>query len=254
MGAQRRWELFLELHAETPQQGPGSRETTERALRALPPLPASPHIVDMGCGSGRAALALARLVPDAKLTAVDLLPGFVDELASRAEGAGLADRIEPRVASMLEPGPIVPAADVIWCEGAIYNVGVEPGLRAFAEHLAPHGLVAFSELSWRVPVDEVPDEPLHFWQEAYPGIETRPGNRQRIVAAGFEPLGDFVIPESDWLDGYYAPLDRRAEALRAKYGDDPDLESVLEEQRAEVALFQRFHDVYGYVFYLARRR
>jgi len=42
------------------RQGPGSDAGTREALRRPGALPAAPRVLDLGCGSGRAALVLAR--------------------------------------------------------------------------------------------------------------------------------------------------------------------------------------------------
>ena len=246
------WQVFLEVHEGARQQGPGSDETTERALRALGSLPASPHIVDMGSGTGRQTLALARRVPDARLTTVDAWPGFVKVLEQRVAAAGLADRVSARVASMIDPGEIEPPADLIWSEGAIYNVGVEAGLETFHGWLADGGGVAFSEVSWLVDLEAVPDEPRDFWLGEYPGIATVEQNLERIQRAGFEPLDHFVLPLSDWAN-YYDSLDEEQAKLASKYADDPEALATLGSHAMERDLLKRFSDAYNYVFYVARK-
>jgi len=78
---------------------------------------------------------------------------------------------------MLESGVPSGSVDLIWSEGALYNVGVEPGLRVLRELLAPGGTIAFSELCW---LAEPAEEPLRFWQSAYPSMTTVVGTRSRI--------------------------------------------------------------------------
>lgn len=62
--------LFL-LHEGLAQCGPGSDAETMRAVQLLPPLPPAPRIVDLGCGTGRQSLVLARAL--GPLEAVDIL-------------------------------------------------------------------------------------------------------------------------------------------------------------------------------------
>lgn len=53
-------------------------------------------VLDVGCGPGFASIGLARLVgPTGRVTAVDLQPEMLEMLRIKADGLGLADRIDP---------------------------------------------------------------------------------------------------------------------------------------------------------------
>jgi SAM-dependent methyltransferase len=66
-------------------------------------MPAMPQVVaalnaggsalDVGCGSGRAAIALAQAYPSAKLFGYDGHPGSVERARANAKAAGVADRV-----------------------------------------------------------------------------------------------------------------------------------------------------------------
>ena len=66
-------------------------------------LPAIPHVVkaleeggsalDVGCGSGRCAIALAQAFPTAKLFGFDAHPGSLERARNNARAAGLGDRV-----------------------------------------------------------------------------------------------------------------------------------------------------------------
>ena len=75
-----RLDVFCELFAGCPQQGPGSDASTTRAFGLLPPLPERARIFDLGCGTGRQTLTLARLASHAEILAVDPLPTFLSVL------------------------------------------------------------------------------------------------------------------------------------------------------------------------------
>jgi ubiquinone/menaquinone biosynthesis C-methylase UbiE len=54
-------------------------------------------VLDVGCGAGFAALAMARLVgAQGKVVAVDVQPQMLAKVTRRAEKAGLAERIDTR--------------------------------------------------------------------------------------------------------------------------------------------------------------
>jgi 2-polyprenyl-3-methyl-5-hydroxy-6-metoxy-1,4-benzoquinol methylase len=49
--------------------------------------------VDVGCGSGRAPIAIAKAFPDARVTGVDVHAGSIERARARAEAEGVADRV-----------------------------------------------------------------------------------------------------------------------------------------------------------------
>ena len=76
-------DYIIDLHKFAERQGPGSTADTLRALDLMG-LPKDQDflIADIGCGSGGQTITLAQHT-DAKITAVDLFPGFLEELEKR---------------------------------------------------------------------------------------------------------------------------------------------------------------------------
>jgi hypothetical protein len=72
--------------------------------------------------------------------------------------------------------------------------------------------------------------------------------------AGYDVVATFTLPESAWWDEYYEPLAARVERMRPEAFSDPDLARAIEETEREIDLYRRYHDDYGYVFYLLRAR
>src|SRR5690606_19285179 len=115
-------EAIFRLFEGLPRQGPGSDACTREALRRLGPLPPTPRVLDLGCGSGRAALVLAETLR-AQVIAVDNHQPFLDQLRATARERGLQPLIETRCADMAAPGVPVGSVDLLWSEGAIYQLG-----------------------------------------------------------------------------------------------------------------------------------
>jgi len=77
-------QLLIDLHKLNPRLGPGSERTTRLALELSGLLGRSGlEVADLGCGTGASAITLAEHL-DARITAVDLFPEFLDELKRRA--------------------------------------------------------------------------------------------------------------------------------------------------------------------------
>jgi SAM-dependent methyltransferase len=243
-------QVFAELHGGLSQQGPGSDASTLRALGLVPYLPPAPRILDLGCGPGRQTLALARAT-DGHVTAVDTQPAFLAQLEAGAAEAGLAERITTRCESMDALALPDASFDLLWSEGALYSVGFERGLAALRRLLRPGGALAATELCWLV--ENPPAAARAFWQQAYPQLARREANRAVLEHAGYRVLADFVLPESDWWDGYYTELERRIAALRARRESDVDALTALTHAQDEIDLKRAHPDAYGYVFFVARR-
>jgi serine/threonine-protein kinase HipA len=243
-------QVFAELHAGLAQQAPGSDASTLRALAAVPYLPAAPRILDVGCGPGRQTLALARAT-GGHVTAVDTQAAFLAQLEARAAAAGLAERVTTRCESMAALALPDAGFDLLWSEGALYSVGFERALRALRRLLRPGGALAATELCWLQ--DDPPVPARVFWRAAYPALATREANRALLRASGYVVVADFVLPASDWWQGYYAELEPRIAALRARCAGDVAALSALANAQDEIDLFRAHPGAYGYVFFVARR-
>jgi SAM-dependent methyltransferase len=242
-------ELLIELHEGLDRLGPGTAEATAQALALCAGLPAEPAVLDVGCGTGASTLELARRT-NGRITAVDLAPSTLATLRARAAAAGLADRIETVPADMADLPFADASFDLVWSEGAIYMLGFAAGLRAWRPLLRPGGWLAATELSW---LATPPPEAAAWWAVEYPGMGSVEQNRAVAEAAGFRVAQTFALPAEAWTEGYYAPLRARLEPLLAAHPDDPIATAVVEATRAEMELFDRFGDAYGYVFYVLQR-
>jgi SAM-dependent methyltransferase len=242
---------FFALHHGLPREAPGSRESTARALALALPLPATPRVLDIGCGPGMQTMDLAELLPGASIVAVDLHPAFVAETRRRAEERGVAQRVEARAANMTALPFDDASFDLVWCEGAVYVMGLPAALAAWRRLLRPGGRLALTEAVWLT--DDPPQAVRQWWHAGYPAMTDVPGCRAIIEQAGYELRGDFVLPASAWWDEYYRPLQARMEALAAAQGDDPVVARVLDEHREEIAMYERHGDCYGYAFFVMTR-
>lgn len=248
-------QLLLDLHQRGPRQGPGGDAQTHRAVELAglgpsPPLESRAlKVADLGCGSGAPTLQLARSL-NARITAVDLFPEFLQTLEERAEAVGLADRIETVQASM-EDLPLDEGEwDVLWSEGAIYNVGFEAGVRDWRRFLKPGGILAVSEATWFTA--ERPAEIQEYWHAHYPEIDLASAKIAALEASGYSPLGYFVLPERCWLENYYRPLEDRFEGFLQRHGHTEEARAVVAQQREEIAMYERYKACYGYGFYVSR--
>ena len=187
--------LLADLHKAGLRQGPGSPDVTRRAM-VLAGLDGSRplEIADIGCGTGAASLELARML-DARITAVDFLPSFLDVLRQRAQAQGLG-RIITLEASM-DALPFTDASfDVIWSEGAVYNMGFEAGIAAWKRFLKPGGKLVLSEITWTTAAR--PQTITDYWTAQYPEIDTASAKLAVLERHGYRPEGYFLLPFCCW--------------------------------------------------------
>jgi ubiquinone/menaquinone biosynthesis C-methylase UbiE len=234
---------LIELHRGLERQGPGDASFSRQLLQQLGPLPANLRAADLGCGSGAAALLLAEHY-QCKVMAVDSCSVFIEELKLRAHQAGLAHLVTPVEADMAALDWPPACIDLLWSEGAAYNLGFERALVLWRPFLKEGGIAVISEMSWFT--HEAPQPAVDFWHEAYPTMGSESENIDRARRAGYQVLSIQRLPSEAWWKNYYTPL--RARMLQLEM--TPAMQAVVHETETEMALFERFSDTYGYTFYI----
>ena len=241
--------LFWEIHSGLPQEGPGDDSSTLKALSLIPDIPPDPSILDIGCGPGRQTIALAKQT-GGQIIALDKHQPFLEEVEKRAKVEGLSNSIMLKRCLMADLDFDEKSFDIIWSEGAIYIMGFRKGLEYWKRFVKPGGAVAVTEISWLT--DNPPDETRRFWHENYPAMKSVDENLKIIDNLGYSLLSHFTLPESSWED-YYLPLEKRIAGLRVKYEGNKEAQKFLDVEQAEIHLYHKYRDVYGYVFYVMRK-
>ncbi len=245
-------DLLVDLHLRNPRQGPGSDADTLHAFHLTGVDVNQPlAIADLGCGTGASSLCLASHLPHAHITAVDFLPEFLAELENRAGKAGLDSRITTCEASMDSLPLAEESLELIWSEGAVYNIGFERGIREWKRYLKPGGILVVSEITWLT--SSRPDELQTFWDEQYPEIDTASGKISVLEQNGYVLKGYFPLSLQSWMDTYYRPLQAGFSDFLARQHQSIDAVEVVEAEKREMDLFQRHHEYVSYGVYVAEK-
>ena len=241
-------DIFYDLYAWLPRAGPGDDGSTERALGMCGELAATPRTLDVGCGPGRQTLVLARRC--ASVVGLDNHLPFLTRLRADAVGAGLADRIELVQADMAAMPFPHSSFDLVWSEGAAYQMGTEAACTAWRSLLREPGYLALTE-ACRLR-DELPAEVERCWADE--GIELLDvdGVIGLVAQAGYDVIGHFVLPESSWWRQYYTPLEQRIPVIEKRYPNEPAAAEVIEGARYEIETYRKHAACYGYLFVVAR--
>jgi SAM-dependent methyltransferase len=212
-------------------------------------LPASPRILDLGCGSGAQTVHLVQLTAG-HIVAVDLHASNIANLRSRLEQIELVHRVEARVADMTQLEFETGSFDLVWSEGALYNVGLARALETCHGLLVPGGYLAFTDAVWRT--DDPPAQVRAAFAD-YPGMGKVSDALALIKRSGLTSVGHFDLPDEAWWDDFYEPMERRIEQLRVVHADAPDALATLDELAQEPQMHRQHSAHYGYAFFVARR-
>jgi len=179
-------------------EAPFERGPRRAGIRLLAPRPGE-RILDAGCGPGDALVTLAGAVgPAGRATGVDLSPAMIGRARRRIQDAGLADRVELRVAD---------AAALPWPDGSfdaafasftleLFDTPEIPAvLGEWRRVLRPGGRLVVVSLSRAAPVGRLTHayERLH---DRFPALlDCRPIRAAEAVAAcGFAVAGHVILP------------------------------------------------------------
>ena len=242
--------LICDYFSLLQRQGPGSPEATVKALDFIKGLDEDSLIADLGCGSGGQTMTLAQHTPG-KITGVDLFPKFIDIFNENARCLGLEKRVQGLVGDMGNP-PFEPGSlDLVWSEGAIYNVGFENGIKLWKTFLKAGGYLALTEACWFS--GERPAEIHDFWVDAYPEIDTIPVKMAQLQKAGYAVKACFVLPENCWTEHFFAPQKKTQPLFLSNYPSNEMAESLVKNMRREAELYDKYKEYYGYVFFIAQK-
>ena len=235
------------LFADMDKLGPGDDADSLYVLRSLPKHRFS-VVVDAGCGAGRQTLVLAEEL-NTPIEAIDLYQPFLNRLKRQAKQNGVANLVRTHCMDMKDIPRVFPDVDLLWAEGAAYNIGFANALRTWATAINPDGFVVASELCWLR--DEIPSVVKEFFKIGYPDMQSVPQNIATAEDAGYKLFNTYTLPAKAWVKDYYDVLEPRAKSLVDH--PDPSVRDFAVETIQEIETFRASEDSYGYVFYILQR-
>src|SRR6516164_2861500 len=115
--------------------GPGGNDHTLHVLRLLPKWEFR-VVVDAGCGTGRQTIALANELGTV-VHAVDSHEPFLNDLMRRAREARVDQLVQVHCMDMKDIPGVFRDIDLLWSEGAAYNIGFSNALAIWAFAMVP---------------------------------------------------------------------------------------------------------------------
>jgi ubiquinone/menaquinone biosynthesis C-methylase UbiE len=242
--------LIVDYFSSLERQGPGSPEATLKALGFVDNLTDDAKIADLGCGTGGQTRLLAQHCPGT-ITGIDLAAKFIELFNEQSAEMNMQDRVRGVVGSMDDLPFKEEEFDLIWSEGAIYNIGFERGLHQWRKFLKKGGHLAVTDASWLS--EERPDEIDQFWNDAYPEIDTIANKVAQMQQARYVPVAIFVLPEYCWTDNFYSPQAEVQKLFLRNHPGNQAAKALVQNERHEAQLYRKYKDYYGYVFYIGKK-
>src|SRR5262249_22064756 len=211
--------------------GPGGNDHTLHVLRLLPKQQVR-VVVDAGCGTGRQTIALAKR-PGTVVHAFDPHEPFLNDLMRRAREARVDQLVQVHCMDMKDIPGVFRDIDLLWSEGAAYNIGFSNALATWASAIVPGGFAVISELSWLK--EQAPDAVTEFFRSGYPDMQSVQHNIAVAESTGYKLLTTYALPRQAWIDGYYDILVHRAKALVDH--PDPSVRDFAAETVREIEVF-----------------
>jgi SAM-dependent methyltransferase len=225
------WAYPPALFARRAAAAQGQITPSTTAARAA--LPAGGVVLDVGCGAGAAALALADQA--GTLIGVDAAPNLLADFAARAQATGRA--VQTVLGAWPAVAPQTPVADVVVCHHVVYNVADLPAfIRALTAHA--RGRVVL-ELTARHPLADLNALWLRFHRLVRPVAPTADTALAVLREMGLAPeRQDWLAPAAGPNGGFAQPADlvawtRRRLCLPATR--DPEIAAALTEQLGDPA-------------------
>lgn len=243
-------DLIIDLHRNSDRQGPGSEKATLKALSFMKFPSRKLQVADLGCGSGGQTITLAKNL-NAEISALDLFSEFLEDLAEKLDREGLQHKVTT-IAGSMDNLPFEKASfDLIWSEGAIYNMGFEKGIQAWKPYLKSGGYLAVSELTWIT--NSRPEAIERYWNSQYPEISVASKKIAQLEANGYVLVGYFYLNENSWMQHYYQPLQNRTADFLKRNQDSGLAMEVIQEYQDEIAMYHKYKAYFSYGFYIAQK-
>ena len=227
--------------------GPGGNSHTLHVLRLLPERRFN-VIVDAGCGTGRQTMVLANELRTI-VHAVDSYAPFLNDLTRRAEDAKIGHLVQAHRMDMRDIPAVFQPIDLLWSEGAAYNIGFANALTIWAPAITPGGCAVVSELAWLR--ENIPESASEFFRSCYPDMQAVDHNVATAENAGYRVLHTYTLPTQAWEEGYYEQLEPRARKLVNH--KVPAVRDFALETIKEIEIFRSSENSYCYVFYVLQR-
>lgn len=257
-------ELIVDFYKNMDYLGPGSVDDTKKALTFIKFNHENLKVADIGCGTGRQTETLVNEL-NGEIIAVDFLKEFLESTKNRfsklfkIEDCAMLEKFHfsksnkniKIVYADMESLPFEDNEfDLIFSEGAIYNIGFKKGIHEWKRFIKPNGFLAVSEISWLTK--KRPKELENFWKSSYSEIDTSENKISQLENEDYRVIASFPLPINSW-ENYYFNVQKNIIGFLKRNDYSNEAKNFVNECKEEIAIFEKYNMYYSYVFYIAQK-
>lgn len=108
-----------------------------------------------------------------------------------------------------------------------------------------------SEITW-LKADRLPEIQSH-WDGEYPEIDLASAKMGILERHGYRPDAYFFLPPHRWFENYYHPMQNGFDAFLRRNGESAQAKEIVEAEKVEIALYEKYGDHYSYGVYIAQK-
>lgn len=238
--------FFFEIFEQLSRLAPGDDFYSLKALSLVELPDHKLQVLDLGCGTGIHSMMLLKQL-DAHIFSVDIHKPFIDNFQKHVQFKNLQDSFTLINSDMAQLDLPKASFDLIWSEGALYNVGISNGLKICRQLLKDKGYMVFSDMNWLTP--NRPTQAVEFWNKEYPQMTTVDKTIELIKENGFKFEEYLRLPIPAHTENYYRPL---SDVLK-KYHTEKltsEQQQIIDEIQLEIDIYKKYKGNFGYVFYI----
>ncbi|MFZ7137205.1 MAG: class I SAM-dependent methyltransferase [archaeon] len=168
-------------------------------------------ILDVGCGSGIPTIELAKL-SGGRILGIDTDQKELEKLDKKILKEGISNRVSTRNCSILDIDCPDETFDIIWAEGSLHMVGFENGLKQLRHLLRKGGFLV-----------------------AHDGVNDVSSTLNETSKLGYSLVAQFVLPENEWWENYFEPLER----LIQECSKNAENTKLVEKYQNQISFFRK---------------
>jgi ubiquinone/menaquinone biosynthesis C-methylase UbiE len=218
------------------------------------------EVLEIGCGVGQTAVWLGKHI-GCRVTGVDVSQGMVDRARERADQAGVDERVEFRVADMIDLPFEDDSFDVVFGESVVpFATDHAKAIMECTRVIKPGGLVGLNEATWLQPPS--PELIAWFSQDMAANARTHSAEEWEALLEG-AGLRDLVVRTStidmrEEVRGIFrrygcGGIIKIAGRALALYIRNPEYRDFVRETQESGVVPENTQDYLGYGLYIGRK-